>query len=95
MTDLVDGLQNWTDHPVIDNTGVQGLFDIDTEGWVPMRPRPGPPPGTEPSAEDRAFADPARPTLQQVLDKVGLKMESKKGPVQILVIDHIERPSEN
>ena len=95
MADLVDGLQNYTDHPVIDNTGFKGLFDIDTEGWVPMRPRPGPPPGAEPSGEDRAFADPARPTLQQVLDKVGLKMESTKGPIQVLVIDHIERPSEN
>jgi bla regulator protein BlaR1 len=96
IADLVDNLQGWTDHPVIDNTGgVKGLFDIDTEGWVPMFPRPGPPPGTEPSAEDRAFADPARPTLQQVLDKVGIKMESTKGPVQTLVIDHIERPSEN
>jgi uncharacterized protein (TIGR03435 family) len=95
MADLVTGLENWTDHPVIDNTGVKGLFDIDTEGWVPMRPRLGPPPGTEPSAEDRQFADPARPTLQQVLDKVGLKLESTKGPVQVLVIDNIERPSEN
>jgi uncharacterized protein (TIGR03435 family) len=96
ITDLVDGLQGWTDHPVIDNTGgVKGLFDIDTEGWVPMFPRPGPPPGTEPSEEDKAFADPARPTLQQVLDKVGIKMESTKGPVQVLVIDHIERPAEN
>jgi len=95
IADLVDGLQYYTDQPVIDNTGFKGLFDIDTEGWVPMRPRPGPPAGAEPSAEDRAFADPARPTLQQVLDKVGLKLESTKGPVQILVIDHIERPSEN
>jgi uncharacterized protein (TIGR03435 family) len=95
MSDLASFLQNWTDRPVIDNTGVKGLFDIDTEGWVPMRPRPGPPAGTEPSPEDRDFADPARPTLQQVLDKVGLRLESTKGPVQILVIDHIERPSEN
>jgi uncharacterized protein (TIGR03435 family) len=95
MTDLVDSLQGWADHPIIDNTGVNGLFDIDTEGWVPMRPRPGPPPGNEPSAEDRAFADPARPTLQQVLNKVGLKLESTKGPVEILVIDNIERPLEN
>jgi uncharacterized protein (TIGR03435 family) len=95
ISDLVAFLDNWTDHPVIDNIGLKGLFDIDTEGWVPMRPRPGPQPGTEPSAEDRAFADPARPTLQQLLDKVGLKSESTKGPFQILVIDHIERPSEN
>jgi len=95
MSDLVSFLENWTDHPVIDKTGFKGLFDIDTEGWVPMRPRPGPPPGTEPSAEDRAFADPARPTLQAVLDKVGLRLESTKGPVQVLVIDHIERPPGN
>ena len=95
MSDLLNFLQNWTDHPVIDNTGFKGHFDIDTEGWVTMRARPGPAPGTEPSEEDKTFADPARPTLQQVLDKVGLKMESTKGSVQILVIDHIERPSEN
>jgi bla regulator protein BlaR1 len=95
MSDLASFLNNWSGHPIIDDTGAKGVFDIDTEGWVPMRPRPGPPPGTEPSAEDRAFADPARPTLQQVLDKVGLKLESTKGPVQVLVIDHIERPSEN
>jgi uncharacterized protein (TIGR03435 family) len=97
MSDLASFLQNWTDHPVIDNTGLKGLFDIDTEGWVSMRPRLIPPGerNENQAAEDRAFADPARPTLQQVLDKVGLKLESTKGPVQILVIDRIERPSEN
>jgi uncharacterized protein (TIGR03435 family) len=98
MADLVDGLQQWTDHPVIDRTGVQGLYDIDTEGWVPMNPRIIPP-GTErteaQAAEDRAFADPGRPTLQHELEKVGIKMEAAKGPVQILVIDNIERPLEN
>jgi uncharacterized protein (TIGR03435 family) len=98
MADLVDGLQVWTDHPVIDRTGVQGLYDIDTEGWVPMNPRIIPP-GAErteaQAAEDRAFADPGRPTLQHELEKVGIKMGSGKGPVQVLVIDRIERPSEN
>jgi uncharacterized protein (TIGR03435 family) len=61
MSELATWLENWTDRPLVDNTGFKGLFDIDTEGWVPMRPRPGPPPGTEPSAEDRAFADPPGP----------------------------------
>jgi uncharacterized protein (TIGR03435 family) len=95
MSDMVTHLENWTDRPLIDKTGFKGLFDIDTEGWVPMRPRPGPPPGTEASAEDRAFADPARPTLPALLEKVGIRMESAKGPVEVLVVDHIERPSEN
>ena len=95
MVDLANGLENWTDRPVIDRTGVKNLFDIDTEGWVPMRPRPGPPPGTEPSEEDKAFADPARPTLPSVLDKLGLKLESTRGAVEIIVIQHVELPSEN
>jgi uncharacterized protein (TIGR03435 family) len=33
MSDLVSWMSNWTDHPVIDKTGLQGLFDIETEGW--------------------------------------------------------------
>jgi uncharacterized protein (TIGR03435 family) len=80
VADMVTGLENFTDRPLIDRTDFKGLFDIDTKGWVPMRPRPGPVPGTEPSAEDRAFADPARPTLQQVLDKVGLRLEIDERP---------------
>ncbi len=95
MTELVTFLESWTDRPVIDNTGFKGLFDIDTSGWIPMRLRPSPLPGAAPSAEDRAFADPARPTLQAVLSKVGLKLESSRGPVDVVVIDHVERPTEN
>ncbi len=87
MSDLVGAMENFTDRPVIDNTGFKGLFDIDTEGWVPMRPRPGPAPGAEPSAEDKAFADPGRPTLPALMHKVGIEMEATRGPVQVLVID--------
>src|ERR1019366_2351694 len=54
MSDLVAGMENFTDGPVIDNTGFKGLFDLDTEGWAPMLPRPGPAPGAEPTAEDKA-----------------------------------------
>jgi len=33
--------------------------------------------------------------LESIKDQLGLKLESKKGPVEILVIDHIEHPSPN
>jgi bla regulator protein blaR1 len=95
MTDLVTSVSNFTDHPLIDRTGLNGLYDIDTEGWVPVRPRPSPPPGAQPSAEDLAFADPMRPTLYMIFERLGLKMESSKALVEMFVIDHVEKPTEN
>jgi bla regulator protein BlaR1 len=95
MSDLVSAVENFSDRPVIDKTGIQGLFNIQTEGWVPLRPRPPRPPGQEPTAEDLAFADPARPTIFQIFDRLGLKLESSKAPVEVFVVEQIENPSEN
>jgi len=95
LTDLASFVSNWSDHPVIDKTYLQGLYNIQTEGWVPMRPRPARPAGQDPTAEDLAFADPARPTLFQIFDRLGLKLESQKAPVEMFVIESAERPSEN
>jgi uncharacterized protein (TIGR03435 family) len=94
MPDLASYASSWADRPVIDKTGLQGLFNLQTEGWVPMRPRPRPA-GQEPTAEDLAFADPARPTLFQIFDRLGLKLESQKAPVETFVIESAERPTEN
>ena len=70
---------------VIDKTGLTGRFDYTLE-WAP-----DPPPSASP-----APPEPAGPTVLQALrDELGLKVESTRGPVQILVIDKIERPSEN
>jgi uncharacterized protein (TIGR03435 family) len=93
MAELAVSVSNFTDRPLIDRTGLTGLYDIDTDGWVPMRPRPARPDG--PSAEDIAMADPTRPTLNMIFDKLGLKMESSKAPVEFFVIDHVEKPTEN
>jgi uncharacterized protein (TIGR03435 family) len=95
MSDLASYASSWSDHPVVDKTGLRGLYNIQTEGWVPMRPRPVRPAGQDPTAEDLAFADPARPTLFQIFDRLGLKLESQKGPVEMFVIESAERPSEN
>jgi uncharacterized protein (TIGR03435 family) len=94
MAELAVSVSNFTDRPLIDRTGLTGLYDIDTEGWVPMRQRPVPP-GADPSPESTAMNDPTRPTLFMIFDKLGLKMESSKAPVEMFVIDHIEKPTEN
>ncbi len=92
---IVVDVSNYTDHPLLDRTGLKGLYDIDTDGWVPMRPRPPRPPGTEPTAEDLAFADPARPTLYQIFDRLGLKMESFRAPADVITIESAEKPAAN
>jgi uncharacterized protein (TIGR03435 family) len=95
VSDLASRLSAWADRPVIDKTGLMGLYTIQTEGWVPMRPQAPLPPGATPTAESQAFEDPSRPTLFQVLDRLGLKLEPQTGPVEIFVIQHAEQPAEN
>jgi bla regulator protein blaR1 len=95
ISDLASWISNWADRPIIDKTGLTQLYNLQTDGWVPMRPRPPRPPGQEPSAEDLAFADPLRSTLFQIFDRLGLKLESETGPVETFVIEHAERPNEN
>jgi bla regulator protein BlaR1 len=92
MSDVVLFVANWTDKPVVDKTGLTGLYNIETEGWVPFIPRSGPPGD---SAEEIAMADPSRPTLYAVFDRLGLKLESQKAPVDMYVIEHVEQPTEN
>jgi uncharacterized protein (TIGR03435 family) len=79
---------------VIDRTGLRGLFNIQTEGWAPLRSK-GPLPGEVPSAEESASADLSRPTLVMILQRLGLKLESQRAPVESFVIEHVERPTEN
>jgi uncharacterized protein (TIGR03435 family) len=107
MQDLAEFIENWTDHPVLNQTSLHDLFSIESEGWVSMRqppPPPPPPPSTSPSTAplivrppsgDGDMADPARPTLFMVLAKLGLELKLQKGPIDIFVVDHIERPTAN
>jgi uncharacterized protein (TIGR03435 family) len=95
LQQLVIDVAGFADHPLLDRTGIKGLYDIDTDGWVPMLPRPPRPPGTEPTAEDLAFADPARPTLYQIFDRLGLKMERSRAAADVITIESIEKPAGN
>jgi uncharacterized protein (TIGR03435 family) len=82
MEQLASYLTTRMDHPVLDMTGIKGLFDI-TLDWT--RDEGLRAPGSEP-------AEVAGPSLFTALqERLGLKMEARKGPVTILVIDHAER----
>jgi uncharacterized protein (TIGR03435 family) len=73
-----------THMPVADKTGLKGIYSFHLK-W--QREEEGPASGLH---------DQALPTIYAALpEQLGLKLESGKGPVEVLVIDHIEQPSEN
>jgi uncharacterized protein (TIGR03435 family) len=99
MADLAGYLTGKADRPVRDNTGLQGVFDIKMQ-WNPFStPPPADDTPRSPDVEKREGPRPdfaSLPTLDTALEQqLGLKLEARKGPVDIYVIDHVERPSEN
>jgi uncharacterized protein (TIGR03435 family) len=84
MADIAEALgQGVLSRPVVDQTGLTGRFDLRL-AWTPD----GPPPVTE-------SADAAPDIFTAIQEKLGLKLVSTKAPVDVLVIDHVERPSAN
>jgi uncharacterized protein (TIGR03435 family) len=98
---LVNILSRAVNRVVIDKTGLKGRYDF-TPKWTPDQPSPqafgaGQGPGPGPMGKDAPPPpDPNGPSIFTALqEQLGLKLESQKGPVEILVIDHVEKPSEN
>ena len=76
---------------VLDQTGLTGEYDFKLQ-WTPDE---NPQPSSD-SPEQRSVRDPQGPSLfTAVQQQLGLRLEATKGPVEVVVIDHIERPSEN
>jgi uncharacterized protein (TIGR03435 family) len=88
IADILRFIENWTDRPTVDRTDLQGLFEIDTEGWVPLVGNPN-------RGAGEGLADPLRPTLFMVFEKLGLKLEAQKGSAEFFVIESIEKPTAN
>ena len=93
---LAQALANQLGRPVVDKTGLTGNYDIKL-AWTPDPGQPaaqplGPPPGLEPSP----VPDPSGPSIFTAIEEqLGLRLESQKGPIETIVIDSVEKPSEN
>ena len=74
---LLNQLSSVTGRPLIDQSGLKGQFDIDLQ-WNP---------------EQLTDSNDARPSIFGAVQELGLKLESGKGLVDALVIDHVERPT--
>jgi bla regulator protein blaR1 len=79
---------NGIDRPVVDRTGLTGRYDIHLENALST-----PPALRQANGDDKAPTGPSLFTALQ--EQLGLKLEPIKAPKNFLVIDHIERPSED
>ena len=93
MTDLAQQmtqiLNREVGRVVIDKTGLQGKYDL-TLTWSPDNHSAN---FSNASADNSAPLGPS--IFTAVKEQLGLKLESTKAPVEVLVIDHVEAPSEN
>jgi uncharacterized protein (TIGR03435 family) len=82
---------------VVDKTGLTGKYDF-TLQWTPEQSTPmfKGTEGGQPQADTSPLADASGPSLFSAIEEqLGLKLERQKGPVEVLVIDHVEKPSNN
>jgi len=97
ITNLVNTLQGQVGSVggvVVDKTDLKGLFDFN----VKFTPESGLSVPSISAAGDHqpGAADPLAPSLFTALqEELGLKLVSSKGPVEVLVIDSVTKPSEN
>ena len=93
IAELANGFENYTgDRPLVDKTGIDGLYHIETTPFIPPGIVPSFAPGAK--AEDGTPLEDV-PTMFEVFERLGLKMEPEKDNVDVYVIDHIEKPSQN
>jgi uncharacterized protein (TIGR03435 family) len=97
MAEFSQDLRNILNRPVFDKTGIAGLFDFHLK-YLPdettIRSLPGDlvgTPGLVPSNDLGGYPS----IFTAVQEQLGLKLDRARGPDDFLVIDHIERPTEN
>jgi uncharacterized protein (TIGR03435 family) len=88
MVELTRILSQRLGHSVLDKTALTGKYDLAME-WPP-EDRPGP------MSDGGNAGDSSAPSIFTVIqEQLGLKLESHKAPVEVLVVDHVEAPSAN
>ncbi len=71
---------------IVDKTGIKGLYDFKMH-WIPDDAK------AAIASQNQADDDSRISFFDAIQEQLGLKLESAKGPVQVLAIDHVESPS--
>jgi uncharacterized protein (TIGR03435 family) len=85
MEDIARAASTFSDRPVVDKTGLQGLFEIHTSPWADTR-------FVHNRGWDSSMSYPQGPSIYAIFERLGLVMQGAHGPVQVFVIEHAERP---
>jgi uncharacterized protein (TIGR03435 family) len=81
--------------PIFDKTGLAGNYDFELH-WTPDDAPPPMAGGAQASAPaNEAASDPGPSLFTAIQEQLGLRLDPQKGPVDVVVIDHIEQPSAN
>ena len=80
MDALAERLARTTNLPVVNQTGLAGFFNLSLT-WTPDNDQPKP--------------DGPPPLSVALEEQLGLQLKSERAPVEVLVIDHVEKPTEN
>jgi uncharacterized protein (TIGR03435 family) len=89
LANLLSPMTAAVDRPVLDRTGLKGGYNFNLNLHNP------PPKGTNPS-DLKSSATDSENIFSAVQEQLGLKLEPRKAPVEILIIDHAEKlPTEN
>jgi uncharacterized protein (TIGR03435 family) len=80
------------DRPMVDKTGLTGTFDFDLK-WTPDESQFSALGLHAPAAADNVNVPP--PLFEAIEEQLGLRLEPEKMPAEVLVIDKVERPTEN
>jgi uncharacterized protein (TIGR03435 family) len=96
MTQFGALLSRIVNRTVVDKTGLTGNFDIDLT-FTPDQPARAPgAPADQPIRVNGVDIDPNGPSLFTALqEQLGLKLDSQKGPVDVVVIDSVDHPTED
>jgi uncharacterized protein (TIGR03435 family) len=93
MTQLLEFLPVYAGRMVVDRTGLTGAFDLE------LRFDSRPIPGTGPGGLFPSLDEPANPNALSIFtaleEQLGLKLDAQSGPVEVLVIDHVDQPKPN
>ena len=94
MEEFAGVMQAHLDRPVVDQTGLKGRFDFQLQ-WTPDETPFASPGGPGEPPKPPEGADSLPDLFTAIQQQLGLKLESTKAQVDVLVIDKVEKPSEN
>lgn len=92
LSSFAGALTAFTDRFVVDRTGIQGRFDIDLPSWST---------GAPPRLQDGGVVQEPQPDANDpsiftlIQERLGLRLESTRAPIDIYIVDHVERPTPN